>query len=97
MSDKQREWSRDWRNFDWSPVEGSIDAVEQGGDLDELGITREEFMEYCEWLSINEKETYEVMILAAVMVQKGLPMDIAAYYSLHPDLLEAILENVEES
>jgi hypothetical protein len=37
------------------------------------------------------------MMLAAVMVQKGLPMDIAAYYSLHPDLLEAILENVEKN
>ena len=65
-------WSKDWANFDWEKIEKKLFEVEKdkSGRVVEgdIGITKEEFMEYFCWLFENEPVEYEKAI--TYMIQK---------------------------
>lgn len=52
----ERQWSRDWGNFDFNAVKEKMDYYDSIGGVErmDLGISREEFLEYLEWLSKNK-------------------------------------------
>ena len=63
-------WSRDWKNFNWSEIDRNIDRMterikchDSKLDIFDVGITQEEFIEYLKWLSINNPtEHFKVML-----------------------------------
>jgi hypothetical protein len=67
-----------------------------GDETDKLGISREELLEYCEWLSIYDEETYGILLLALSLYEKGVPIETALYYSLHLDELDEVLRDLKE-
>lgn len=51
----EKKWSRDWENFDWDSVRRNLNKAAEkeltGQAIDfDLGISREELMEYFIWL-----------------------------------------------
>lgn len=51
----ERQWSHNWETFNWDAVKEKLDyfgSTGGAGSID-LGISRDEFLEYLDWLSQN--------------------------------------------
>lgn len=58
---KYGKWSRNWEQFDWEPIDRELKEVikDIGTDRNvDVGISREEVIEYFEWLSENRPEEF---------------------------------------
>lgn len=84
-----REWSRDWANYDWKAVEEKFDALgsQEGNEDKDIGISREEFSEYLEWLSENIPWEFERLKLYTALRETGADDDKTMYLLSHIDKL----------
>jgi len=82
-----KEWSRDWRNFDWGNVgikleealkEAPSNRVGKDGGI---GITKREVMEYFEWLYENEPDYCDELFLYSKFKEKGMEDGAAEYFA----------------
>lgn len=91
-----RKWSRDWENFDWTKVRENISIILSGNDGDksgiDVGMSREEFLEYLDWLMVNHTEEYYKVILIKQLTEMGLEDDLVDYYVAHPEELGKIVK-----
>lgn len=74
---KTKKWSRDWKHFDWKTVRENLVKVEEkiqkGQEIDfEMGISKEELIEYFIWL----KETYPLEFLRMITDMKLREMEL---------------------
>lgn len=96
MSNTKR-WSRDWANFDWAQVKKKIAAVEEAGggfeDGCDIGISKEEFLEYLDWLNQNYKEGYYKAVLSIHLARMGFNESQVQTALAHPDELIKIIES----
>lgn len=93
-----KKWSRDWANFDWSQVKEKITEME-GKEGDEkaghdVGISRDEFLEYMDWLNQNDKEGYYKAVLSIQLAELGLNENQIEALMAHPDELIKIIRLV---
>lgn len=91
-----RKWSRDWANFDWMKVRNNMAIIlsgnaGNGSDVD-IGISKEEFLEFLDWLMENHTEEYYKLILVKQLTRMGLEEDLVEYYVAHPDELSKIVK-----
>lgn len=97
MSDK-KQWSRDWANFDWARVVNRLEGLDkEGGGKDDydIGISKEEFVEYLDWLHQTNKEGYYKAVLGMRLSELGFDIDqIGALAALPPDELLSLMEAV---
>lgn len=77
-------WSKDWKNFDWSEIERNIDKMterinrhDSKLDIFDVGITQEEFTEYLKWLSINNPTEHFKIMLYISLRNAGVSPDKA--------------------
>lgn len=72
---KYGKWSRDWEQFDWKPIDRELKEVIKdngaGSNID-VGISREEVIEYFEWLSENCPEEFLKLLILRKMSEYGL-------------------------
>lgn len=85
------EWSRDWKVFDWDDVEKRLDS----GSHD-IGITRDEWLEYMQWFSINDPEGFAGTVVCILLKEMGFSDKEALYYSEHADELAELLKKFKE-
>lgn len=91
-----KKWSRDWADFDWSQVKKRI-AEMQEKERDEksgydVGISRNEFLEYLDWLRQNDREGYYKAVLSIQLSEIGLDESQVETLVSHPDKLIKILK-----
>lgn len=91
-----KKWSRDWLNFDWTKVRDNMAAVLSGNEeakshLD-IGISKEEFLEFLDWLRENHIKEYHQIILMKQLSDMGLEDDLVEYYVAHPEELSKIVK-----
>lgn len=95
MDDVKR-WSKDWQNFDWSVVVKKLDELDTAdgeGEVD-IGITKEEFLEYCEWLCFSNPDEYDKIMLYYRFIQLGMSHNEADFFSSSPDEFMNLLDFV---
>lgn len=92
----KREWSRDWTQFDWSQVKRKLEAMQEGDEKagHGVGITREEFLEYLNWLRQNDNDGYYKAVLSMQLAEIGLNDSQIETLVSHPDELKKIVELV---
>ena len=86
---KTRVWSKDWEHFDWSLVRTKLDGVdlaENKADCN-VGISKEEFLEYFEWLNANHKGDFLKMILYLKLKDGGFDEDQIERLAAQPEIL----------
>ena len=91
-----KNWSRDWAGFDWTQVVEKLEKM-KGKERDDkagydVGISREEFLEYLEWLNRNDKEGYYRAVLSIQLSEIGLDDGQIETLVAHPDELIRILK-----
>lgn len=95
-----KEWSRDWKRFDWDQVRGKLYEAEKKrqegklADKSDVGISLDELKEYFEWLYDTQPERYFKVILLMLLLQAGVPHEEAQMWVNHPEELKEILENL---
>lgn len=94
-----RKWSRDRADFDWSPVIEKLVAVEMkegddNADYD-IGMSREEFLEYLDWLKESDIEGFYKAVLGIQLSEIGLDERQVETLVAHPDELLRIMESVK--
>lgn len=92
-----RKWSRDWSEFDWEPVMAKLKEMKEKGadkaDYD-VGISREEFLEYLDWLNQTDEEGYYKAVLSIQLSEMGFDENQVETLVAHPDELIRIMEAV---
>lgn len=96
--ENMKKWSKDWANFDWSRVKDKIKEME-GKEGDEkagydVGISRDEFLEYLDWLNLNDNEGYYKVALSIQLAEMGLNESEIEWLVAHPDELVKIMRRV---
>ena len=93
-----KKWSRDWADFDWSPVIEKLVAMKEGDDDagydSDVGISREEFLEYLSWLKETDIEGFYKAVLGIQLSEMGFDANQAETLAAHPDELLRIMEAV---
>lgn len=106
VSDKENmmqninKWSHDWENFDWSAVKQKLEELrkkegDENRDYD-VGISREEFLEYLEWLKQTDKEGYSKAVLSIKLGELGFPEGQIEELIKHPDEALRIIQDIYE-
>ena len=106
VSDKENmmqninKWSHDWENFDWSAVKQKLEELrkkegDENRDYD-VGISREEFLEYLEWLKQTDKEGYAKAVLSIKLGELGFPEGRIEELIKHPDEALRIIQDIYE-
>ena len=93
-------WSHDWGNFDWSAVKQKLEELrkkegDENRDYD-VGISREEFLEYLEWLEQTDKEGYAKAVLSIKLGELGFPEGRIEELIKHPDEALRIIQDIYE-
>lgn len=93
-------WSHDWENFDWSAVKQKLEELrkkegDENRDYD-VGISREEFLEYLEWLKQTDKEGYAKAVLSIKLGELGFPEGQIEELIKHPDEALRIIQDIYE-
>ena len=89
-------WSRDWENYDWEQVMKNLHEFESGKrDNGDLGISREELLEYYNWLEIHDPAAYGQLQLVALLTTMGLPEELVAYYKENPEQLKKDIDGLK--
>lgn len=72
-NDMEQKWSHNWKTFDWDAVKEKLDCFEstEGAYNIDLGICREEFLEYLDWLSQNEPLELARLQLYRLLMEAG--------------------------
>ena len=93
----EKEWKRDWANFDWEPVKEALDKKEKEGIKDmDVGITVDEFIDFLEWLGVYDKTTFTKLMCAYKLVDIGFTVEQALLVITNEELLDDILEHLIE-
>lgn len=96
--DNTKKWSKDWANFDWSQVKDKIAEMEkkEGEERDgyDVGISRDEFLEYLDWLRLNNNEGYYTVALSIQLAEIGLNESEIEWMVTHPDKLVKVMRHV---
>lgn len=91
-----KKWSRDWANFDWTMVRDNmanmLSGKEEAKSHLDIGISKEEFLEFLDWLMENHIEEYYKVILIKQLTEMGLEDDLVEYYVAHPEELGKIVK-----
>lgn len=94
-------WSKDWKNFDWSEIERNIDRMTERinlhhirSDTFDVGITQEDFIEYLKWLSINNPTEHLKIMLYISLRNAGVSPDKALLAA--SDLKTLNIQNTEK-
>lgn len=106
VSDKENmmqninKWSHDWENFDWSAVKQKLEELrkkegDENRDYD-VGISREEFLEYLEWLEQTDKEGYSKAVLSIKLGEMGFSESRIEELIKHPDETLRIIQDIYE-
>lgn len=82
-----KEWSRDWAAFDWEAVREKLD-----GGRHDIGITKDEWLEYMQWVSINDPAGYETTVMCIFLKEAGFSDKEAVYFSEHMDELAELFK-----
>ncbi len=93
-----RKWSRDWGRFEWGEVEKRLVKAEKRkgrGNVYDVGISHEEFLEYLDWLRENSLTQYYEIILSLQLEECGLSDKEAAFCLKHPDVLRMVLDKIK--
>lgn len=93
-----RKWSRDWADFDWTQVKKRFEEMEGKKDGEkavfDVGISRDEFLEYLDWLSQNDMEGFYKAVLGIQLAEMGFDEDQAETLVAHPDMLIKAMESI---
>lgn len=90
-----KKWSRDWAAFDWSQVIEKLEEMKEGDDVgQDMGISREEFLEYLDWLKETNKEEFYKAVLGIKLSEMGIDASQMETLVSHPDELLRIMEAV---
>jgi len=98
-----KKWSKDWGNFDWGEVEKKLRQAER--DLStskdnrehyDIGISKEEFIEYLQWLNINGPEEYEKILLYMTLKLKNVEDEQIELLISNKEMLKKIIDIYEE-
>ena len=89
-------WSRDWENYDWEQIMENLHEYENGKcDIGDLGISREELLEYYKWLEIHDPAAYGKLQLTALLAAMGLPDELVTYYKENPEQLKKDIDDLK--
>lgn len=72
---KYGKWSRDWEQFNWEPIDRELKEVVKDNGADnniDVDISREEVIEYFEWLSENRPEEFWAFLIFRKISESGL-------------------------
>ena len=84
-------WSRDWENYAWERKMKNLQEYESGKqNSGDLGISREELLEYYKCLEIHDTVAYGQLQLAALLTAMGLPDELVTYYTDNLEQLKKI-------
>ena len=64
-------------------------------DIGDLGISREELLEYYKWLEIHDPAAYGPLQLAALLTTMGLPDELVTYYAENPEQLKKDIDDLK--
>lgn len=96
---KKGKWSRDWECFEWEDVEKKLNEVEKGQDTEnrhDVGITKEEFLEFFDWLHENIPAQFYKVLLSLQLTECGLSDEEVAFWLEHPDVLKMVLDKIKD-
>lgn len=89
----EREWSVDWANFDWSVVRRKFAEGLASGKTDyDIGISEEEFLEFLDWLMINNKEEFYRSLLYLSLRENGFDPEQTGRLMSNPDYLKEVIK-----
>ena len=93
---KDKEWSRDWAAFDWSQVKQKLESMKEGDEKagHDVGMSREEFLEYLDWLKESDIEGFYKAILSIRLSEMGFDANQVETLVSHPDELIRLMESV---
>lgn len=77
----KKKWSRDWESINWNEIKKRMNEVdmmleENSGYKADIGISRDEFVEYMDWLIENEPDNFWKAILAMRLNEMGIDINI---------------------
>lgn len=94
-----RKWSRDWERFEWEEIRSRLAEAEKGEYKNEgygVGISKEEFLEFFDWLHENMPEQYYKILLSLQLTECGLSDEEVAFWLAHPDVLKMVLDKIKD-
>lgn len=91
-------WSKVWEEFDWEEVKKKLAEAKKdeykSGEYD-VGITKEEFIEFSDWLRENLPAQYYKVILSIQLAECGLSDEEIDFWLKYPDILKMILDKIK--
>lgn len=87
----ERHWSRDWDTFDWESVR---EKLRNGGQ--DIGITRDEFMEFLDWYSLSSPADYGRSALFILLCEMGVPAEKAKQLSEHMEEFFSLTDEIRK-
>lgn len=96
---EKKKWSRDWSQFNWDEITAkitSISSMESKEENFDLGINREEFLEYLDWLMETAPEKYAQYLQYSIL--RNIGMDDTLSYELvkNPKMLKKLLKKARK-
>ena len=93
------EWSRDWNKVDWDEVYNKVvtHKSKKGEPIDiskEIGLNKEDLMEYVAWLLENDKKEGEKLLIGLTLCSLGVEVNDAEWAASNPEILIEIIEEM---
>lgn len=90
---EKRRWSRDWEKVEWDSIREKLTKVgkvqlNQENAKEDIGISREEFVEYIEWLYENKEKEFWTVMLGLRLCEMGVEPDTAYSMCENPELYQ---------
>lgn len=98
--EKGRKWSRDWGSFEWGEVRRKLAGAEKGkgrgGDNEyDAGISKDEFLEFFNWLRESHPAQYYEIILSLQLTECGLSDKETTFCLRHLNVLKMVLDKIK--
>lgn len=92
-------WSRDWNKVDWDEIYNKVvtHKSKKGGPIDiskEIGLNKEDLMEYMAWILENDKKEEEKLLIGLTLCGLGVEVSDAEWAASNPEILKEIIDEM---
>lgn len=75
MAYREKEWTVDWRKFNWKAVDKELEDRNKSSEEELSSITRDMFVEYIQWMHDTSLELLDIMVRMYWLQEQGAPKE----------------------